>query len=112
MTAQLACLVQFLEVLQTHNFFVKWFENSSTLPTTGKVFLLANIMRIVAPFKDITASLNKHAPVAQNLQKVIYHRWHCNLRIHMKSGFAYRSLMLGLKMSQNLPILLLYIHTA
>lgn len=61
MTAELACLAQFLEVLQTHNFFVKWFENTSTLPTTGKVFLLANIMRIVAPFKEIRASLKKHA---------------------------------------------------
>jgi len=37
-TAQLACLAQFFEVLETHDFFVKWFENASTLSTTGKYF--------------------------------------------------------------------------
>lgn len=62
MTAQLACLAVLGRVTDG-NFLVKWFENTSTLPPNGKVFFLAN-MRIVAPFKEITATLNKHAPVA------------------------------------------------
>lgn len=66
-------------------------------------------MRIVAPFKEITASSNKHAPVAQNMHKAIPYKLLLTLRTHTKSGFAYRSPMLGIEMSQNLFILLLRI---
>ena len=69
-------------------------------------------MRIVVPFKEITALLNTRAPATQNLQKVIYHRWLLTLRIRTKSGFAYRSPVLGIERSQNLPILLLCVRTA
>lgn len=38
------------------------------------------------------------------LQKVIYHRWCLTLRIHTKSGFAYRCPILGTEMQKCLRI--------
>lgn len=105
-TAQRACLAQFLE-----EELVRGFENTSTLPPTRKVVLLAN-MGTSAPLEEITASLNRQAPIPQNLHKVIYHIWLLILRTYTKSVFAYRCLMLGMEISQNLPILPLHISMA